>query len=201
MPDTKVLVEVFEERERQDAKWGEQNHPDGTGDGYAAMAGAYHTICDWKHKIGAGAYLDILLEEVFEAAAESDPAKLRTELVQVAAVAVAWVECIDRRTPTITRDGRVVTAEQAAALMTAHLRDPRDDPQPGDVLLQPPRPNFQASPVYVVNRIGDCIFYATATRGITTIWLDTWQASMLNASRVDPKTAWPMPRKSTSPQA
>jgi hypothetical protein len=47
-----------------------------------------------------GGYLDwlhILREEVAEAFAESDPAKLRAELVQVAAVAVNWVEAIDRR--------------------------------------------------------------------------------------------------------
>lgn len=41
-------------------------------------------------------YRDILLEEVFEAMAEEDAAKLRVELVQTAAVAVAWVEKIDR---------------------------------------------------------------------------------------------------------
>jgi hypothetical protein len=65
----RVLDEVQDERRRQDAKWGEQNHPDGT----------------------------IALEEVFEALVETDPAKLRDELLQVAAVAVAWVEAIDRR--------------------------------------------------------------------------------------------------------
>lgn len=32
-----------------------------------------------------------------EALAESDPARLRAELVQVAAVAVCWIEAIDRR--------------------------------------------------------------------------------------------------------
>jgi hypothetical protein len=38
----------------------------------------------------------ILTEEFYEALAEADPEKLREELVQVAAVAVAWVECLDR---------------------------------------------------------------------------------------------------------
>jgi hypothetical protein len=37
------------------------------------------------------------MEEVREAMAESDPAKLRVELVQVAAVSVAWIEALDRR--------------------------------------------------------------------------------------------------------
>ena len=36
------------------------------------------------------------MEEVAEAFEEHDPARLRSELVQVAAVAVAWVEKIDR---------------------------------------------------------------------------------------------------------
>ena len=71
-----VLDEVSAERARQDAKWGEQNHP------------------AFKH--GEVTYRDILLEEVFEALAESNQARLRAELVQVAAVAVAWVEKIDR---------------------------------------------------------------------------------------------------------
>lgn len=39
----------------------------------------------------------MLLEEVAEAFAESDDARLRAELVQVAAVAQAWIESIDRR--------------------------------------------------------------------------------------------------------
>ncbi|HYF53037.1 MAG TPA: hypothetical protein VEA41_02135 [Salinarimonas sp.] len=42
-------------------------------------------------------YSQILAEEVAEALAESDPMLLRAELVQVAAVAVQWVEAIDRR--------------------------------------------------------------------------------------------------------
>ena len=41
-------------------------------------------------------YGAVLLEEVCEAYAEDDPAKVRAELIQVAAVAVAMVEKIDR---------------------------------------------------------------------------------------------------------
>ena len=52
---------------------------------------------DTAFKHGKVTYRDILLEEVFEALAESNPARLRVELVQVAAVAVAWVEKIDRQ--------------------------------------------------------------------------------------------------------
>lgn len=46
---------------------------------------------------GTVTWWHILREEVFEASAEVDPAKLREELIQVAAVAMKWIEAIDRR--------------------------------------------------------------------------------------------------------
>lgn len=93
-----VCTEVHHERQNQHAKWGEQNHPDGTGaPADVAQAQAMRDRCDQSHANGTGTWADILVEEVAEALAESDPAALRTELVQVAAVAVAWVEAIDRR--------------------------------------------------------------------------------------------------------
>lgn len=97
-----ALGEVYAERERQDAKWGEQNHPDGTatGMGEQRMADLARRLCDAAHKAGQGTWRHILDEEVREAFAEADPAKLRAELIQVAAVAVAWVEAIDRRAVT-----------------------------------------------------------------------------------------------------
>ena len=93
-----VLREVNDERNRQDAKWGEQNHPNGTGhSNQKAQAEIARDRCDDYFSMGIGAWDLILLEEVWEALAESDPEKLRTELVQVAAVAVAWIEAIDRK--------------------------------------------------------------------------------------------------------
>lgn len=93
-----VEGDVRREREEQDRKWGEQNHPDGTGGENAVRQADYARImCQaaaardettWKH---------IAWEEFAEAMAEDDPAKLRTELVQLAAVAQAWCEAIDRR--------------------------------------------------------------------------------------------------------
>lgn len=79
---SKVLVEVETERTRQDEIWGEQNH----------------RPADW---------LTILMEEVGEAAkhavetrfdygGDSNYSKYRREMVQVAAVAVAAVESLDR---------------------------------------------------------------------------------------------------------
>lgn len=101
-----ALGEVYAERERQDREWGEQNHPDGTGPevvwSYTGPASfvaetARHN-CQLIAEEGYVTWRDIALEEIAEAFAEDDPAKLRDELVQVAAVAVAWIEAIDRRT-------------------------------------------------------------------------------------------------------
>jgi hypothetical protein len=93
-----VLEDVRHERRGQDAKWGEQNHPDGTGGDLAVrMSDAARRLTDAKAKVGRLTWKDILREEYLEALAETDPAKLRTELIQVAAVATAWVEAIDRR--------------------------------------------------------------------------------------------------------
>ena len=91
-----VLPEIAAERERQDEKWGEQNHPDGTGPGYAIDAKRARHRCNLAAALGLVSYRDILEEEMYEAFAESDPDKLRHELVQVAAVAVAWIEKLDR---------------------------------------------------------------------------------------------------------
>ena len=81
-----ALRDVLAERERQDAKWGEQNHDFGT-------------------------FLAILQEEVGEASRdwlksrtpsdrdvsrEEHLVRLREELVQVAAVALQMVEAFDR---------------------------------------------------------------------------------------------------------
>jgi NTP pyrophosphatase (non-canonical NTP hydrolase) len=85
----RVLQEVLAERIRQDAKWGEQNGHD----------------FEW---------VSILTEEVGEAAQAANEANfrsgktrgdythLRAELVQVAAVAVAWIEAIDRRAAVVS---------------------------------------------------------------------------------------------------
>jgi NTP pyrophosphatase (non-canonical NTP hydrolase) len=73
---TQLLVSIMAERARQDAMWGEQNHD-------------------------AEKWLTILGEEFGEAckaALEGDRSALREELVQVAAVACAAMECLDRNT-------------------------------------------------------------------------------------------------------
>lgn len=93
-----ILDEIKAERRRQDAKWGEQNHPDGTGGlGRRQDAEKARAECQRQFAEKTGTWVDILDEEVAEAYAECDPVKLRAELVQVGAVVVAWIEAIDRR--------------------------------------------------------------------------------------------------------
>jgi len=77
---TGALVSVLAERQQQDVKWGEQNHDPFT-------------------------YLAILVEEVGELAQAAlhvrfggrKSKSLREEAVHVAAVALAMVECLDRK--------------------------------------------------------------------------------------------------------
>lgn len=88
---------VIHERWRQIAKWGVQHHPDGTDPKYTFLADGQKVENDKAVADGTLTWVHILLEEVWEAFAETDPVKLREELVQVAAVALGWVEDIDSR--------------------------------------------------------------------------------------------------------
>lgn len=119
----RVLAELVDERGRQDEKFGEQNHPHAdqvilerlsVGGQYGnpvAVAGRLaqfyeiptaaraKSICRAEAAAGAPTWIGIALEElaeVLEATTEGDPAKLRTEWLQLAAVCVAAVQCIDR---------------------------------------------------------------------------------------------------------
>jgi hypothetical protein len=101
-----VLADTYIERLDQDEKWGEQNHPDGTGpskDSPASTATFDLCVfyakaeCEAQARAGNLTWTSILLEEVYEALTETDPEKLRKELVQVAAVATAWIENLDRK--------------------------------------------------------------------------------------------------------
>lgn len=95
-----VLQDIADERDRQLIKWGPQSHPDGTEDTANAreLRDMYRAHCDRMAKNPAtDSWLNILREETYEAFAEVGAASLRKELVQAAAVAVAWIEDIDSR--------------------------------------------------------------------------------------------------------
>ena len=97
-----VLREVAAERARQDAKWGEQNHPLGFGTftdrespTYLAMVEAKE-MCNTAAKNGTLNFRLIIDEEHKELFATETLEEAREEAVQCAAVNVAIVERIDR---------------------------------------------------------------------------------------------------------
>jgi hypothetical protein len=123
-PTSRVLAEVAAERARHDEKWGEQNHPIvvpiSSGQRGALVnhcistAAIARSYCDQRRRDGLGSFADILIEEVAEAcdAGRADAIRgdgnedaTRAECVQVAAVAVAMVEAIDRRKAASVRAG------------------------------------------------------------------------------------------------
>ena len=109
-----ILKEIQQERDRQDKKWGEQNHPDGTGkEAFKDFADVAKRKCDAAAGKGTLTFAHILEEEFWEALAESDQNKLRTELIQTAAVTVAWVEKIDRD---LAKKEKASAAGRAAAV-------------------------------------------------------------------------------------
>ncbi|MFI0373517.1 hypothetical protein ACH35V_37145 [Actinomadura sp. 1N219] len=102
----KVLADVAAEREAQDRMWGVQEFPDGSGPEFTESAEEAKRECAAAWTRGELTWRHILAEEFFEALAESDPRALRTELVQTAAVAVKWVQSLDRRQGATTHHGK-----------------------------------------------------------------------------------------------
>ena len=108
-----VLADVTEERERQDAKWGTDRDirsvpeiPCDIGDvliptiteliGIPSEERAKR-CCDENFRQGTGSWAHIAVEELAEAVEAKTDAERRAELVQLAAVVVAWIENLDRR--------------------------------------------------------------------------------------------------------
>lgn len=101
-----VLDHVATERLRQESKWGPQNWPSFddslplpdrlAGLGICFTEDEAKANCDTAAKEGRLLYSHIFMEEVIEAMSAGNVTDLRKELVQVAAVAVAWIESLDR---------------------------------------------------------------------------------------------------------
>ncbi len=100
-----ILEEVMLERLNQLAKWGVQNHPDLKPEDPGIAFRAQRAIlakehCERHVKAGTLSWHSILKEELAEAveqAAFQNREELRKELIQCAAVCVAWIEDLDRR--------------------------------------------------------------------------------------------------------
>ena len=87
-PTGDVVREVYEERTRQETKWGEQNHEREVyftilAEEFGEVAKEVVELHAYNGPTGAVAYRDRMKN-------------LRTELIQTAAVAVAMIECLER---------------------------------------------------------------------------------------------------------
>lgn len=96
MSTPSVLREVRQERRRQDEKFPGQRLPDGTSSDWPEMLDLLHEARE-ENDHGHATWASVAFEEVAEAFTTDDLTALRAELVQVAAVAVRWIEDIDRR--------------------------------------------------------------------------------------------------------
>ncbi|MBT2412661.1 hypothetical protein J7I94_19195 [Streptomyces sp. ISL-12] len=95
----RIVDEILHKRDAQDALFGRQDDlPNGTDVGsFKPIADAHRMECEAAFAAGVGTFRHVFLEEVFEAMAESDPVKLRAELLQAVAVGVKWLEAIDKQ--------------------------------------------------------------------------------------------------------
>ncbi|WP_406324080.1 hypothetical protein [Streptomyces niveus] len=92
----RILADIKRERDAQDAIFGVQDLPYGTGGQFTRQADEARRLCDRAFDRGEGTFRHVLLEEVYEAMAETDPIPLRAELIQAGAVIVKFIEAIDR---------------------------------------------------------------------------------------------------------
>lgn len=109
-----ILEEIKKERCLQDLKWGIQDHPSvdpiltGRNGGATPqrICEEYEipteerakSLCNLAALKGVLTWSHILVEEVSEVISTlSDDGKRREELVQLAAVAIAWIQSIDRQ--------------------------------------------------------------------------------------------------------
>lgn len=94
-----VLAEVRAEHVRQIAKWGVQHREDGADPfTYRDIAVRARENFQNAEANGGATWHRTLDRPFFEAISRTDPAALRAALVEVAAVACAWIQDIDSRT-------------------------------------------------------------------------------------------------------
>jgi hypothetical protein len=100
----RIFLDIGGEHKRQDGKWGKQNHPmlcvPFTIDVMLNAQQVYKRLNETKNY----SWFQILMEEVYEAFSEIDLNKQREDMLQVAAVAVRIIECLDRRIEEVGRE-------------------------------------------------------------------------------------------------
>lgn len=124
-----VLSDVRAERARQFAQYGSNSDLlDGTGPQVEWLGNLSEVPADaierglreayesHEREFGAPTFRHLVLEEIAEAFQENNPVRLRAELLQVAALAVSWIEKIDARIPEwrdLDQDERVEVGDMA----------------------------------------------------------------------------------------
>lgn len=92
MRTVEILTELVDERQRQDAKWGEQNHPMPVW-----MTVITEEIGEASEAVLKWWFASDYTDKANELANELRIDTIRTELIQVAAVTVAAIESFDRQ--------------------------------------------------------------------------------------------------------
>lgn len=108
-PTNGVLESVRKERARQFTQYGVNKWEDGTGPKTAWLLPLSSVSAEeaesvlradyeeFEEEVGEITWVHLVREEIAEAFQENDPDRLEAELLQVAALAVAWVEDIRSR--------------------------------------------------------------------------------------------------------
>lgn len=95
-----TVDEIKYELLRQNNLWGEQNHPSVPKHGEPAHGIPAERVakiqCELARNAGRMTWAHILVEEVAEACSAPTPKLMIEELIQVAAVAISWVDSIQR---------------------------------------------------------------------------------------------------------
>jgi hypothetical protein len=103
-----IYTEIIEERQKQDIKWGQQNHPivshlDTYSNGLPILSDydicneeRAKFLCNWNAQMGSLTWGHIIIEELVEAMSAKTKEEMRTELIQCAAVIIAMIESLER---------------------------------------------------------------------------------------------------------
>jgi hypothetical protein len=116
--ETNILLEaVYDERRSQFRQWGDQHHASAYSENelrrFAKSADTWKQINDARAEAGTLTWDGILIEEVMEALSETEPTLRVIELIQVAAVALAEAESINRLLDELDAEEPAVDEEAA----------------------------------------------------------------------------------------
>lgn len=93
---TRAFHDLLIEMRRGESDWG-NNRPDGTRKKLGPLLEQVRLAVSAKENQREESWADVLVEEFLESITATDDPELRMELLQVAAVAMRWVEQIDKR--------------------------------------------------------------------------------------------------------